>query len=440
MMTTPICDFVRRYIDSGAARLHMPGHKGKHLLGFENHDITEITGADSLFEAVGIIRESEANASALFGCPTFYSTEGSSLCIRAMLYLMQLSKNGRMKIAAGRNAHKVFLSAAALLDFDIDWLCPDGGTYLSCDITPEFVENYLSTAEELPWAVYVTSPDYLGNILDIRGIADVCHRYGVMLLVDNAHGAYLRFLPESRHPMDLGADMCADSGHKTLPVLTGGAYLHISDRFSELSANAKDAMMMFATTSPSYLILESLDAGNAYLADYPEKLAEFIPKADRFKDTLTRLGFALTGDELLKVTVMPKSYGYTGTELAAILENSGIFCEFFDPDHVVMMITPETEDEWMERVISVMTDLPKKDPILTKPPKLSLPERRMSVRKAAMSTRISANVDDAIDRVLATVSVGCPPAVPIIVSGEVIDAKAIEAFRYYGIDRCTIVK
>ena len=122
-MDTPICDFVARYAQSGVARLHMPGHKGVGPLGFEQFDITEINGADSLYEADGIIARSETNASALFGCPTFYSTEGASQCIRAMLYLclLQAKKEGkRPLIAAGRNAHKVLLSAAALLDVGVD--------------------------------------------------------------------------------------------------------------------------------------------------------------------------------------------------------------------------------------------------------------------------------------------------------------------------------
>ena len=117
-MNTPICDFARRYADSGALRLHMPGHKGAPLLGPEPYDLTEIDGADSLYEASGIIRESEENASSLFGCTTLYSTEGSSLCIRAMLYLTVIyarQKGQRPLIAAGRNAHKAFVSAAALL-------------------------------------------------------------------------------------------------------------------------------------------------------------------------------------------------------------------------------------------------------------------------------------------------------------------------------------
>jgi len=419
----------------------MPGHKGKGFLGFEDHDITEISGADSLFEASGIILESEKNASTVFGCPTFYSTEGSSLAIRAMLYLIRMSKSGRTRIAAGRNAHKVFLSASALLDFDIDWLSPEDGSYLSCNITPEYVEEYLSSAKELPRAVYLTSPDYLGNVLDIGGIATICHRYGVMLLVDNAHGAYLRFLEESRHPMDLGADMCAASAHKTLPALTGSAYLHIADRHSEFLANAKDSMMMFATTSPSYLILESLDVTNAYLDGYPEMLRRFIPKADSFRDRLSGRGFELTGNEPLKVTVMPKAYGYTGTEMAAILEENGIFPEFYDPDHLVMMLTPETSDEWLNQAEILLSTLPRKNPVVPLlPPKLSIPEKRMTVREASMAPRITVKIDDAVGRVLASPSVGCPPAVPIVVSGEVIDESAVRVFRYFGITECTVVK
>ena len=116
-MNTPICDFVRGYAASGISRLHMPGHKGASVLGVEHLDITEIQGADSLYEAEGIIAESERNASALFGANTFYSTEGSSQCIRAMLYLALLHARERgvlrPHIAAGRNAHKTLLSAVA---------------------------------------------------------------------------------------------------------------------------------------------------------------------------------------------------------------------------------------------------------------------------------------------------------------------------------------
>ena len=135
-MNTPICDFVKRYAEGDSIKLHMPGHKGKSFLGIESFDITEIDGADSLYEANGIIAESERNASELFGCRTYYSTEGSSQCIKAMMYLLYLyakSRGEKPYILAGRNTHKAFHSAAALLDIEVDWIYPKNEGYLSCD-------------------------------------------------------------------------------------------------------------------------------------------------------------------------------------------------------------------------------------------------------------------------------------------------------------------
>ena len=122
-VSTPIADFVRRYAESGTVRFHMPGHKGKDFLGFEKFDITEIKGADSLYEADGIISESEKTASELFGSgATFFSTEGSSQCVRAMLYLAlthhrrfaAAADRARPLVVAARNVHKSFVYAAAL--------------------------------------------------------------------------------------------------------------------------------------------------------------------------------------------------------------------------------------------------------------------------------------------------------------------------------------
>ena len=162
MISTPIWDFARDYAERNPARFHMPGHKGKAFLGCEDRDLTEIEGADDLYHPAGIIAESEANASKLFGWPTVYSTEGSSLCIRAMLALAYTAAGRRGRVLAGRNAHKTFLSAAILLDFPIRWLWA-GEDYLSCPVTPEQVEQAILEEGEKPFAVYLTSPDYLGN-------------------------------------------------------------------------------------------------------------------------------------------------------------------------------------------------------------------------------------------------------------------------------------
>lgn len=423
-MDTPICDFVRRYADSGVLRLHMPGHKG--LGEMERLDITEVAGADSLYEASGIIAQSEENASRLFGCPTFYSTEGSSQCIRAMLHLATCGRGKR--IAAGRNAHKAFLTAAALLDLDVLWLYGSGNeSYLSCTVT---AEDVAALPEEVS-ALYVTSPDYLGNMADVAALAEACHARGMLLLVDNAHGAYLRFLPESLHPMDLGADLCCDSAHKTLPVLTGGAYLHIRD--GALAAQAKNALALFGSTSPSYLILQSLDAANGYLADsYAEKLAAFVADLSGCKD---RLG--LPKGEPMKLTIPAKTWGYTGVELAQILREKNIECEFSDPDYLVLMPTPEMKLGVLEEVLG---KIPRNTPLCDTPPMFSRPEKVRSIREALLAPARDVPVEESLGQILASPSVGCPPAVPILVCGERIDQNAIACFRYYGIESCTVVQ
>ena len=447
-MTTPIVDFIHAYNVRHPLRLHMPGHKGVLLTGCEHDDITEVAGADSLYEAECIIRESEENASLLFGCPTYYSTEGSSQCIRAMLYLASLWHKvehpfGRMKVLAGRNAHKTFLSALALLDIDVVWLTPaEGASYLSCPITAADVAMALDADEDIS-AVYLTSPDYLGHTLPIADIAEVCHQRGVLLLVDNAHGAYLKFLPESKHPIDLGADLCCDSAHKTLPVLTGGAYLHISRNAPSLCTDmAKQALSLFGSTSPSYLILQSLDMANAVLASkkYIVSLEKIVKQVEYCWRKLSACGLRpMQTNEPLKLTLRPKQHGYTGVEVAAYLRENGIECEFADPDFVVLMVTPAITERDLERVVEILTALPRREAIAEPPPSPVTPERVLSVREAMLSPSEVRDVKSCVGRVLGAATVGCPPAVPIVVSGERISEDAVACFAYYGIETCVVV-
>ena len=445
-MKTPICDFVEQYAREGNLRLHMPGHKGIPFLGVEDRDITEVEGADVLYHADGIIAESQDNATALFESGrTLYSTEGSSLCIRAMIYLLSLQakKEGKKPlILAARNAHKTFMSAIALTDTAVEWLYPrEGDNLISCPITAERLEKRLDEMDEKPTALYLTCPDYLGFVSDIRALSEVCRKHGILLAVDNAHGAYLKFLPESRHPMDLGADICCDSAHKTLPVLTGGAYLHIAKGAPRLFFEMADqAMALFASTSPSYLILQSLDRANRYLAEgYAKKLADAVERIRDLKKRLEEHGFVLLGDEEMKLCIKAKEYGYFGYEMAEHMAKDGLVCEFCDRDFVVMMLTPELGGEAMERILHSLLSLPRRGKICESIPTVGRPAVAMSVREAVMSPSCEIDTDLACGRVLATANVSCPPAIPILVCGERIDERAMECLRYYGIEKCRVV-
>lgn len=444
-MTTPILDFVRAYAKKGGMRLHMPGHKGKGVLGIEWADITEIEGADVLYRAEGIIAESERNAASLFGSrKTFYSTEGSSLSIRAMLYLTALyarSMKKRPLIWAGRNAHKALLCAAAQLDIDLEFLIGDSCTLLSCPIDARLLEKRLAASAEKPIALYVTSPDYLGNTVDIAALAEVAHRYGVLLLVDNAHGAYLRFLSPSAHPISLGADLACDSAHKTLPALTGASYLHIGQNAPTFfDDEAENAFSFFASSSPSYLILQSLDALNLYLDHgYREKLAEFALCVAQSKKNLAEHGYRLVGDEPLKLTLAPKSYGYTGKELASLLSAQGITLEFADPDYAVMMLTPELGTRALLEIEYLLMSIERRTPILEAAPPLPRLSRVMSAREALLSQGETVPCEKACGRILSDAVLSCPPAIPIAVCGERLNEEALRLFAYYGMEKCRVL-
>ncbi len=416
----------------------MPGHKGKKYGG----DITEIHGADVLYSSKGIIAESQKNASELFGSfRTFYSAEGSTLCIKAMLALVTEGKENK-RILAGRNAHKAFIYGCALLDIIPKWIYPDEFYDIcTCEISPNNVENALKACDTLPCAVYITTPDYLGVQTDIAGISKVCESFGVPLLVDNAHGAYTAFLEESEHPLHLGADMCCDSAHKTLPVLTGGAYLHVSEKGKKYAENAQSALSLFASTSPSYLILSSLDECNAYLEDvYRKELQETVKLTEKAKKRLCKGGYRIIGTEKTKITICTADYGYTGFEIEEILREKEIYCEYADQKHIVFMITPQNTEEDIQRLVFALISIKRSQPIKTEVFSLVVPKVVTTPRKAMLGEKEIVKTKDSLHRICASPTVSCPPAIPIVISGEEIDEKAVELFEYYGVTEIEVIK
>ncbi|MDE7365493.1 MAG: aminotransferase class V-fold PLP-dependent enzyme [Ruminococcus sp.] len=434
-MNTPIVDFLEKYTASDTVRCHMPGHKGKN--GIYRYDITEIKGADSLFEADGIILESEKNMSMLYNTKaSFYSVSGSTLCIQAMLFAM---KQENRKIIAVRNAHRAFINASALLNLDVDWILPDYRTgILSGRIDLQQVEDKLKATEN--GCLYVTSPDYTGRMADIKSLAEICHRYGAVLLVDNAHGGHLAFMPENMHPIAIGADICCDSAHKMLVGLTGSAVLHTSsEKYARI---LRQCMSIFASTSPSYLILASLDLCCKYI---DEKIKDDILKNLQYISDFRNdyKGLVLSEGDPFHITMNTAKYGYNGNEFAENLRKNGIECEYSDDNTVILLMSPVNKADDYTRISEALetsfettyiNNIPDM-PFLKK-----LPQKAMTIGQALYMPCEEISIEHAEGRICASVKVPCPPAIPIAVSGEIIDSSCIEIYRRYGIKRVMVIK
>ena len=442
MPKTPINDYIDSYCHSGFSRFHMPAHKGRILHGLEQWDITEIAGADYLFEADGIIAQSEKLTSEVFGSgATLYSTEGSSLSIKTMLGIIAQCRNNKSQkalIIAPRNVHKAFINGCCLLDIEVKWVYPDSPSAELCSssVTADDIEKAIKECDRKPDAVYITSPDYLGNIADLGEISAVCKKHSIVLAVDNAHGAYLKFLEKSLHPIDSGADICCDSAHKTLPVYTGGSYLHISKTApSEFFGCAKSMMALFASTSPSYLIMGSLDKCCGELqGDLPERIRECVKKVSKTAEKIRLLGWDVRQSEPLKLTIYSDSMGYSGNELAEILRKHKIECEYADLRCMVLMCSPYNDEVDFSRLEKAFAETPKGNDIADSETDF-IPHAivKMPIRQAYFSDYKNVSVDDASGRICARTALSCTPSIPIIVSGELITKDIIKILKKYSI-------
>ena len=441
-MKTPIYDFLKQYDKENPVRLHMPGSKGKINIPF-GFDITEIDGADFLFSPSGIIKESEINASILFNTgATLYSTEGSSLCIKTMIAL--LKKAGVTRILAARNAHVSFLNACVLSDMEVTWIYPDGKLTSICsgDYAAKTIDKALKKTRIK--AVYVTSPDYLGNILDIKALSEVCKKHGAYLIVDNAHGAYLKFLAPDLHPISQGADMCCDSAHKTLPVMTGGAYLHINKNTNEtFIKNAKSVMSVFATTSPSYMIMASLDFANKIINDEIRRFNETALMVERLKSELLSLGFINISREPFKIAIDAVNSNINAYELYRSLREKNVVSEYYDEAVLVMMFSAlNGEDDYIKTLSAFKEAVGRIGPNCFEETKLIISEKvqRLNMRDAFFADSEDISIDLAKGRICSQTKTVCPPCIPIICTGEVFDENAIKILKKYGILNVSVVK
>ena len=452
---TPLANAIGAHLYRKTASFHTPGHKGRapvlKSLSTLSADLTELPDTGSLYDGGDAIEAAEIQAARAFGATqTFFSGGGCTLCIQAML-LLGAGAGGRVLMA--RNAHRSALHAAALLGLDVTWLWPDM-TEINGFQQPsvESVESSLKADRRIR-AVYVTSPDYAGNLCDIAGMAVVCRRAGVPLLVDNAHGSHLGAF--ERHPLALGAAMTADSAHKTLPVLTGGAWLHIRPGAPVSRVEAKAAMALFGSTSPAFPVLASLDLARRWWEESGpaafRALAERVEALRRAADAsgVVRAAFSERPAALrdpVRLVLDGAPGGVSGEALGAYLRARGCEPEHTDSRYAILIPTPFNTEEEFARLERALRELLAArlsvgaaagfTPFLAD----ERPEAVLSPRDALLRPAETVPVGEAAGRIAARSVCPCPPGIAAAVPGERLSPALARMLEIAGFSQIVVLK
>ena len=435
-MKTPVYSQLLKHKTLDYSPFHTPGHKNnffpKDLIEL---DFTELPDTDALYEAEGIILETEKNLAKLFSAKrSVISSGGCTLAIQTMLRLASQKGN---KILFARNIHRSAVNACALLGIIPKWIMPKSENGLFTGrISAEDVEREFLNDSEIS-ALYVTSPDYYGELTDIKALSKICRKYDRLLLVDNAHGSHLAFLKENQHPIHLGADMSACSLHKTLPVLTGGAVLNIGN--PEFSENAKNAMSLFGSTSPSYPIMASIDICCDYMLN-GNGISEYRKSEERIANIKTLAkdnGIIQPNGSCDPVRICINTNGIKNQ--IDFFHSYKIEPEFCDGQNAVFICTPfntEKDFQRLETAISDIKAIPQNQQYIS----FELPETRLTPREAVLAKTEKISVEDSLGRISAESACPCPPGIPVIMPGEVINKNTVSQLEKYKFKYITVVK
>lgn len=441
----PLYEALLRHRQTEKASLHMPGHKGRAgclapLGKVPGFDVTELPSTGSLFDAEGPTLLAERAAAKAFGAKgTFFSAGGCTLCIQAMLRLAAPSGG---KVVMGRTVHRSAVNALALLGLTPVWVWPrqDAGPGLAGRIHAQDVADALQKHPDAK-AVYLTSPDYYGVMSDLKAICAGVQTYRIPVIVDNAHGAHLSFLDHKLHPLSQGAAMCADSAHKTLPVLTGGAFLQVGD--GRYLPYVREAMALFGSTSPSFPILLSLDLCRAWLEEEGAKAyTETAARASALNAFARERGF-LPPEGLcdpLHLVWNTAHAGISGKQAAAHLRTAGMEAEYADDSFLILLLSPFNTEADFARLRQSLETMPRGNPfppasLLPVPPPIAA-----TPREALLAPGERIPIRQAAGRIAAETACPCPPAIPAVMPGERITSECAGLMAQAGILEIQVVK
>jgi len=448
----PIMEALSDY--AGVTRFHMPGHRGgpgadlsiMSLMGAQAffNDVTGVLGLDDLHEPHGCILEAERLAAEAFGADrTFFTVNGTSSAIQAMV-LASLNKGDTVIIP--RNVHKSILSAIILAGVRPVFVNASFDRYLGFaqGVDEGSVARCLAENPSAKAALLV-NPTYYGTAVDLSPIADLLHEHGVVLLVDEAHGPHFRFHPRLPKPaLDAGADAVAQGAHKILGALTQASMLHLKGTRID-PARMKAMFQFLTTTSPSYLLMASLDSARRQMAVHGRQLLDYaIDLAERLRAAVNDVaGLYSFGEEALcrpgaefldptKVSITVRELGITGYQAEKFLRyECGIQVEMSDLYNVLVIVSFGNTEADVARLLAGLRslviavrrgDLPKdlvsaQKSIPDLPP---IPKMALLPAKAVEAPYERVPLEDAWDRVSAEVVTIYPPGIPILYPGEVI--------------------
>ena len=364
---TPVMDAIASINDKAKAFFCMPGHKcdtgffGGSLLGC---DITELSGADNLHNAHGAIEQSQTLHADYIGAEAaYYTTCGSTAGILAMLALFK-----DKKVIFPRGIHKSVANA-----IDIYHINPIFLNSLPCDYPSVVKVSDIKSAlkeHKNAAAVFVTYPNYFGFCCDIKSIANIAHNAGIPVLADAAHAAhfvYSGLLPVA--PSNAGIDIWTESAHKTLPAMSQCACLCVGKNSLVDKNKALNALLDVQTTSPSYVLLASLDYAHAYMREQGEnEICRVIGLAKKFSDRLNALpGFSCPDINLpgtvssdpLKIIIDVSKTGHTGLAIKSSLDSQGIYVEAADAKNLLLMLSAGNTSLQFDVLYKALTKITK---------------------------------------------------------------------------------
>ena len=430
-------------LTNGVYPFHMPGHKRNPLWteGLLEADITEIAGADNLHAPDGVIKDAEKRASACFGTTaTLMLTGGSTVGVLASISAVC---NTGDRIIIARNCHKSVFNAVRMHSLDVSFVFPQIEHLLGCygRVEPWHIADQMDKSGAK--IVVVTSPTYEGVVSDIKAIAHEVHLRDGILIVDSAHGAHLGFSdyfpPSARH---LGADIVIESAHKTLPCLTGGAYLHICTDSVRKGA-VQQAVGTYLTSSPPYPILCSLDRFVSF--EGKDKLFNaYVKKLDDFYSKSASLGclkIVKTCDPS-KIVISCSGANINGFELKdKLLMKYGIELEMAMPGYALAMTSVADTQEGFNRLLCALKEissgLAPTEKKRTPPP--PMPKTRRSLTQRLPFACCLLPLGRAVGRVSCDSIFAYPPGSPIIAPGEEITEEVIEYLNILSASRAQIL-